>query len=152
MLRDFNIENQADFKEIISLITPALKNYIGGDSPRDKLSDSVYTSTNYPAEVFISLHNEKSYSVNYPDLIYFFCEIQPLVGGETPILDGRRMYRLLDKQIIDSFRKKKLKYVMNLHDGVGFGNPGKMFLRQKIKVLLKKFLMNLIIAGKIMAC
>jgi alpha-ketoglutarate-dependent taurine dioxygenase len=121
LLRDFNLGNQTDFEEVISLITPALKNYIGGDSPRDKLSDSVYTSTNYPPEMYISLHNEKSYSASYPDLIYFFCEIQPLVGGETPILDGRRIYQLLDKNIINNFSKKKLKYVMNLHDGVGFG-------------------------------
>lgn len=40
--------------------------YAGGVSPRLSLNKSVYTSTEYPPDLMLALHNEMSYSPNYP--------------------------------------------------------------------------------------
>ena len=61
--------------------------YVGGDSPRTKLSSKIYTSTEYPADQQIVLHNEMSFSNNYPRYLFFYCELPSLQGGETPLAD-----------------------------------------------------------------
>ena len=104
-----------------STLTPSLLNYTGGDTARSKITSKVYTSTDYPPEHHIPLHQEMSYSNNYPNTIYFFCHTPAAEGGETPILNARELTKDLDKKIIDAFREKKLKYIMNLHGGYGIG-------------------------------
>ncbi|MCR9192594.1 MAG: TauD/TfdA family dioxygenase [Gammaproteobacteria bacterium] len=143
LFRDFSIYDDCDFREVVRSMTPELGNYVGGDSPRDKLLDGVYTSTNYPNDVHISLHNEKSFSNNYPNLVYFFCEVEPVIGGETPILDGRKIYNMLDREIIHNFSEKKLKYVMNLTDGPGIGKSWQESFELTDKNKLEHLLENL---------
>lgn len=121
LFRGFNLKNSKDFNDIVKIFTPSLSSYVGGDSPRTKINSDIYTSTEYPAHEAISMHHEKSFSNDYPKFIYFFCETAPAIDGETPILDSRKLYNILDQAIVDKFRTKKLKYVMNLHDGAGIG-------------------------------
>ena len=71
LFRGFYLEDYQDFEKCISYIVPTLSDYKGGDSPRSKVSESIYTSTNYPSNYNISLHNEKSYS-NLKIFIQFF--------------------------------------------------------------------------------
>ena len=143
LFRGFNINSSSDFEEVVKFFDKGLKNYIGGDSPRDKISEKIYTSTNYPPEATISMHHEKSYSNNYPRYIYFFCEIPSTIGGETPILDSRKIYNLLDKTIINNFTEKKLKYIMNLHNGLGFGKSWQEAFEVNDKEQLEKILDDL---------
>ncbi len=140
LLRGFDLNNIKQFENCASIIGNSLTDYCGGDSPRDKLSSVVYTSTSYPPEYKISMHNEKSFSKIYPNLLFLFCDIPPDEGGETPILDGRKIYSLLDKNIIDKFMTKKLKYVMNLHDGYGIGKSWKECFETSDKNEVEKLL------------
>jgi hypothetical protein len=142
LLRGFDLTSSDDFKDIVHLFSPTLKNYIGGDSPRHKVQGSIYTSTEYPPEATISMHHEKSYSNTYPNFIYFFCETPPISGGETPILDSRKIYNLLDQEIINKFARKKLKYVMNLHNGNGIGKSWQETFEVEEKNLLEEILNN----------
>ena len=73
LFRGFNLNGSQDFNDVVKILTPSLSNYTGGDSPRTKVSNNIYTSTEYPAHETISMHHEKSFSNNYPKCIYFFC-------------------------------------------------------------------------------
>lgn len=110
-----------DFKRTIGSLVPSLSSYTGGDSPRNKVLSNIYVSTNFPPSYDIPLHNEKSFSNSSPTLAFFFCEKAPLAGGETPIADGRKIYRSLSNELLEKFASKKIKYIMNLHDGFGVG-------------------------------
>lgn len=121
LFRNFDLETAHDFEQIVFSLVPSVIDYKGGDSPRNRVSSNLYTSTSYPAHYDISLHNEKSFSNSFPSLIFFFCSNAPISGGETPILDGRKLYSLLDKDILHQFSTKKIKYIMNLHNGSGIG-------------------------------
>ncbi|MGQ3887592.1 TauD/TfdA family dioxygenase [Legionella sp. CNM-1927-20] len=90
-------------------------NYIGGDSPRSKIMDGIYTSTEAPANIYIPLHQELSYLSTYPKHIYFFCEIEPVMGGETIIGDAREIYRQLNPQLVSRFTEKKITYVAHYY-------------------------------------
>jgi len=81
----------------------------------------VFTSTEYPAEEKISLHNEASYLRQMPDKILFFCQKAAAKGGQTPLADCRRILAHIDPQMRSRFDRSGVRYVNNLHGGSGLG-------------------------------
>jgi alpha-ketoglutarate-dependent taurine dioxygenase len=50
----------------------------------------------------------------------FFCCLQPTQqGGETPIVDSRKVFQLIDLKIREKFIEKKVMYLRNYGDGLG---------------------------------
>lgn len=121
LLRGFAVGGARAFQELAQIFAPRLLGYEGGDSPRELVADKVYTSTSYPASAPIPLHNEMSYSREYPSLIAFYCEVPPAEGGATPLADCRRLLRALPPALVERFRARRLCYVQNLHAGAGLG-------------------------------
>ncbi|MFI5309342.1 MAG: TauD/TfdA family dioxygenase [Polyangiales bacterium] len=112
LFRGFPIESAADFGGVVErLATGPSVNYIGGDSPRNKVHGSIYTSTEAPADVKIPLHNELSFVRNHPKHIFFCCETPPVEHGETIIGDSRRIFHALDPAVRQRFVDKRLRYV-----------------------------------------
>src|SRR5262245_11984352 len=112
LFRGFPVASAGDFQRVIDALSlgPSL-DYIGGDSPRTKITGSVYTSTEAPRSFKIPLHNELSFVSRYPKHILFFCEVAPHDGGETIIADARRVYRTIDAAVRHRFEERALKYV-----------------------------------------
>ncbi|MER7756045.1 TauD/TfdA family dioxygenase [Kitasatospora sp. NPDC097643] len=94
--------------------------YIQGNSPRTKIGDNVYTSTEYPAGLTISMHNELSYADSWPSRLLFFCETAATTGGATPVVDGAAWLQSLDSDLRDAFAGG-VRYTQNLHGGRGLG-------------------------------
>jgi len=90
-------------------------------SPRIELGGGVYTSTEYPSQYMLSLHNELSYSHNYPSRVYFCCLVAPETGGETPIGDSRAILKAIDPKIVRLFKAKQIRYDRNLSGDSGSG-------------------------------
>lgn len=112
LFRGFPLETADDFADAIRhLGLGQFVDYIGGDSPRIKINEGVYTSTEAPPSFKILLHNELSFVKYYPKNIYFFCQIPPKKKGETIIADARKVYEAIDPSIRDYFINKKLRYV-----------------------------------------
>ncbi len=112
LFRGFNFNQVSDFETLSQAICPDLfGNY--GDLPREGISNKVYGSTPYPADKAILFHNESSHLNSWPQKIWFFC-VQPAEkGGETPIVDCRKIYQNLDSEIRQTLEEKKLMYVRN---------------------------------------
>jgi alpha-ketoglutarate-dependent taurine dioxygenase len=112
LFRNFPIQNEDDFSCLIkNLNTGTLVDYIGGDSPRKKIKEGIYTSTEAPPSLKIPLHNELSFNKNYPSHIYFYCHTAPIEKGETIIADARKVYQSIDEEVKNRFIEKKLKYI-----------------------------------------
>ncbi|MDA8561879.1 TauD/TfdA family dioxygenase [Gammaproteobacteria bacterium] len=112
LFRGFPVNNSKEFSNFIKVLNLGkFVDYIGGDSPRDKVDDGVYTSTEAPPSFYIPLHQELSFIKHHPRHIYFYCEIPPLIGGETIIADARKVYKDLNSNLIDKFEKKGLTYI-----------------------------------------
>tara|TARA_B100000676_G_C18082207_1_gene852083 strand:+ start:3184 stop:4182 length:999 start_codon:yes stop_codon:yes gene_type:complete len=90
--------------------------YIGGDSPRTRLRENIYTSTDFPSRHEIRLHNELSYGSWWPDTICFFCVTPSITGGATQIADGRRILELLPDATRERFARLGVCYQQNLPD------------------------------------
>ena len=121
LFRGFAVDDARAFRDVVARFAPALQRYRGGDSPRTAVIDEVYTSTSYPPSLPISLHNEMSYTRDYPAVIAFYCEVPPQAGGETPLADCRRLLDSLSPQLVNRFATRKLRYVQNLPSGAGIG-------------------------------
>jgi alpha-ketoglutarate-dependent taurine dioxygenase len=120
LFRNFKITTVARFNEFVKATTKeALLAYCDRSSPRHEVGDKIYTSTDYPAEQSIFLHNENSYALTFPGKIYFCCLQVAQQGGETPIADTRKIWQRLNPEICDCFLAKQIMYVRNYNDGFG---------------------------------
>jgi alpha-ketoglutarate-dependent taurine dioxygenase len=91
-----------------------IRNYVGGASPRQEVAPGVYTSTEYPPALNLSLHNEMSYTYRWPSYLFFMCTAAAVEGGETPIADSRALLRRIPSSIVEEFSRKKIRYVRRL--------------------------------------
>lgn len=121
LFRGFNIDSTEKFNEFINSLNVELMTYVEQSSPRTRIESKVYTSTEYPPDKKIAMHNEMSYSKNYPGKIWFCCTQPALKGGETPIVDVREVYKNIPTPIINKFEEKGWMIVRNY--GEGFGIP-----------------------------
>ena len=121
LFRGFGVNTILAFENFVKSVSGNLMDYVDGNSPRTKLANSIYTSTEYPAEYFISLHNELSYSSHWPEKLYFCCITAPKQGGETPMADSRKILKTLNQNLVEKFTLKQVKYIRNLHSGKGMG-------------------------------
>lgn len=122
LFRGFDIKTVEQFENFARLFSGKdLLDYAGGVSPRVSMGKGVYTSTEYPPNLALSLHNELSYSANYPRHLYFFCVVEPEIGGETTIGDSRKILQNIDSEIVNLFKKKQIRYDRNLSGEAGSG-------------------------------
>ncbi len=115
------IDSQHTFQRIVESIAAKFMPYLDGTSPRTKLSDLVYTSTEYDPMQRITMHNENSYSAKWPNRLYFSCLKNAQTGGETLLADSREMLRQLDPAIVAEVEARGVTYIRNLHGGEGVG-------------------------------
>jgi alpha-ketoglutarate-dependent taurine dioxygenase len=105
---------------VMDLLVPGRLAYVHGNSPRSKVGKNIYTSTEYPPELTISMHNELSYAARWPSRLLFYCEKVAEAGGATPVVDGARWLESIDPEIRKAFAGG-VRYTQNLHDGKGLG-------------------------------
>lgn len=133
---------QIDSAEKLEIVTEACPGttlkYAGGNSPRTKLMGNVYSSTEYPDEAFISLHNELSYAHRYPRYLLFSSQLPAKEGGETPIVDSRLLLKSLPVEVTIEFRRKGVKYIRNLHGNHGFGISWQQAFETGSKLLVER--------------
>ena len=118
LFRGFGVNSVEKFERLILSVGGPLLEYTFGSTPRSHVSGNVYTSTEYPAHQEIPLHNEMSYSQDWPLKIWFLCLQPSPEGGETPLGDSRRIFERVDPDIRDRFIEKKVLYVRNYGEGL----------------------------------
>ncbi len=118
LFRGFDMRTPADLEQLSIALSQSLLEYTYYSTPRSKESGNIYTSTEYPADRSIPLHNENAYTTTWPMKIWFFCMIPAQQGGETPLADSRRVFERIDPKIRERFMQKKVRYVRNYIEGV----------------------------------
>jgi alpha-ketoglutarate-dependent taurine dioxygenase len=116
LFRGFPLLTMREFEESLTQIAGELVDYSYRSTPRTQVSGKIYTSTAYPAHQTIPLHNEMSYSRQWPMVIGFLCVAPSREGGETPLADSRRVFAQIDPAIREEFSRKQVMYVRNYGD------------------------------------
>ena len=118
LFRGFQVQDAGDFGAFLQAIAPSLMTYTYGSTPRTLVQGQVYTSTEYPANRSIPLHNEMAYARHYPLKIAFYCVQPAQEGGETPIADSRRVLEHLPVDVCSRFQEHGILYVRNYGGGL----------------------------------
>lgn len=118
LFRGFGIQSLADFESLMRAVSGELLEYSYQSTPRTRLSDFVYTSTEYHPELTIPLHNEMSYAPDWPMKIWFFCMEPAPEGGATPLADSRKVYERIDPATRARFAETGILYVRNYGSGI----------------------------------
>ncbi|UXE67972.1 MAG: TauD/TfdA family dioxygenase [Chryseotalea sp. WA131a] len=119
--KNVQIASTGSFQHIVNSVSSNFMNYVDGNSPRTKLGENVYTSTEYDKMQKITMHNELSYSAKWPNKLFFSCLQPATTGGETLLADSREVLRQIDDSIVRQIRTHGITYIRNLHGGGGIG-------------------------------
>ncbi|EYF01037.1 TauD/TfdA family dioxygenase [Chondromyces apiculatus] len=79
----------------------------------------VQTPVAYSAKHKLLWHNENSFNRVWPRKLLFACEEPADAGGETPLVDSRRMFRELRPDIRDTWLHRGVMYVRNFGSALG---------------------------------
>ncbi|MEL6326073.1 MAG: TauD/TfdA family dioxygenase [Cyanobacteria bacterium J06626_23] len=118
LFRGFQVQGAEDFGAFLQAIAPPLMTYTYGSTPRSVVQGQVYTSTEYPSNRSIPLHNEMAYTRHYPLKIAFHCVQPAQQGGETPIADSRRVLARLPLSVRARFEEQGVLYIRNYGGGL----------------------------------
>ena len=118
LFRNFDLSTPEVFEQFAIACSSELLQYNERSSPRTQVSNNLYTSTDYPADQSIFLHNENSYQHTWPMKLFFFCMESPEQGGETPIADCRKVFKRIDPKIRQRFIEKRWMLVRNFGEGL----------------------------------
>ncbi len=116
LFRGFPLKGAEDFEQVARALCPSLFGDYG-DLPREKAGRHLYGSTPYPADRAILFHNESSHLQRWPLKQSFFCVQTAQEGGETPIVDCRKMCERLRPELRAKFQERALMYVRNFTPG-----------------------------------
>lgn len=118
LFRGFNAGTASVFERFARIVC---KDLIAenGEHPRTSVSGKIYTPVFYPADKKVLWHNENSFNQTWPLHILFCCNQPALDGGETPVVDSRQVFDLIDPEVKREFIQKQVMYVRNYSDVLG---------------------------------
>lgn len=118
LFRGFGLRTPAELERLVRALCGELLEYTYRSTPRTQVHGEIYTSTEYPADQSIPMHNEMSYSRSWPRQIFFCCATAAPSGGETPIADSRRVFRRIPPEVRERFARLGVCYVRNYGEGI----------------------------------
>lgn len=121
LFRGFGNSTPVEFEQVARTIDPELKNDYLGTSPRDALTDYVFSASELPPWYPIPQHCEMSFLPRPPRRLIFCClQACEGPGGETPLADFRAVWRDLNPQTRAKFEKLGVRNVRS-YDGPDAG-------------------------------
>lgn len=106
------------FQDIVATLGGDPLAYHERSTPRTEVGGNIYTSTEYPPDQRIPMHNENSYADSWPTHLYFLCVTRAEEGGETPIADSRSVFDRIAPEIRSRF-SDGVVYTRTFREGLG---------------------------------
>ncbi|KAI9110136.1 hypothetical protein K1719_019177 [Acacia pycnantha] len=114
LLRGLPVNTASDFNDVVEAFGYEELPYIGGNAPRLNVSGRVYTANEAPHDQKIHFHHEMAQLPEFPSKLFFFCEVLPASGGETPIVLSHIVYERMKKrhpEFVERLEKHGLIYI-----------------------------------------
>lgn len=120
LFRGFDRQSAAQLSDFVAATSDnTLLDYRDRTTPREALGNKLYTSTSYPADRRIELHNEGTYWREWPMKLYFACETAAAGGGETPLANVASVFGRLSKETVERFERSGFTLIRRFNDGFG---------------------------------
>ena len=88
-------------------------------APRHLHSDGIYSSTKWPANQPMCMHNELSYLLEPPGLMLFACLVAPADGGATGVADSTDVHEALPAELVARFEREGWLLTRTYNDEIG---------------------------------
>ncbi|KAK6978471.1 clavaminate synthase-like protein, partial [Biomphalaria glabrata] len=111
--RGFPLNDAQDFDKFVTSYGIDPLPYVGGAAVRNQITSKVFTANEAPPDQPIPFHHEMAQVPTYPSILFFFCDVAPPSGGQTPIVLSNLVYKaMLEKypQFIADLEQKKIQY------------------------------------------
>ena len=119
LFRNFKISSPEDFDSFVKSFDLAPFPYIGGAAPRRVITGNVFTANESPPSEPIPFHHEMAQVPDFPKVLFFYCNIPPTEGGQTPIAHSNMVYQRMQDRAPDLVRRLEdegVRYIRTLPD------------------------------------
>ncbi|XP_037404480.1 clavaminate synthase-like protein At3g21360 [Triticum dicoccoides] len=126
LLRGFPARTAADFDAAVEAFGYEELPYVGGAAPRTNVVGRVFTANESPPDQKIPFHHEMAQVPTFPAKLFFFCEVEPKSGGETPIVLSHYVYKRMKEnfpEFVEKLEKHGLIYTRVLGEGDDPSSP-----------------------------
>ncbi|CAJ1955320.1 unnamed protein product [Sphenostylis stenocarpa] len=126
LFRDFSLSTASHFNDVVEAFGYDELPYVGGAAPRTNVVGRVFTANESPPDQKIPFHHEMAQVPEFPSKLFFFCEVEPGSGGETPIVLSHVVYeRMKDKypEFVERLEKHGLLYTRVLGEDDNPSSP-----------------------------
>jgi len=126
LLRGFPARTAADFDRAVDVFGYEELPYVGGAAPRTNVVGRVFTANESPPDQKIPFHHEMAQVPTFPSKLFFFCEVEPKSGGETPIVLSHYVYKRMKEnfpEFVEKLEKDGLIYTRVLGEGDDPSSP-----------------------------
>jgi hypothetical protein len=120
LFRGFPTYTAETFDKIVKTFGWNAFPYVGGAAPRTLVSGDVFTTNESPPDQLIPFHHEMAQVAKFPQEIFFFCDVEPKEGGETPILLSRLVYERMKSakpEFVEKLQQLGVRYTRVMPDG-----------------------------------
>ncbi|XP_061177233.1 uncharacterized protein LOC133185964 [Saccostrea echinata] len=120
LFRDFPVNSPSDFDAFVKAFQYEPLPYVGGAAPRTLVVGNVFTANEAPPDALIPFHHEMAQVPTYPNVLFFYCDIAPNEGGETPLVLSHLVYTKmmeLESDFVNSLKEKGVIYTRILPNG-----------------------------------
>lgn len=119
LLRGLPVSDAASFAAARDALIQRRAGYKEKATPRTDFGEGVFSSTDLPAVQPIRLHNENSYTLDFPGVLLFGCVTAPEEGGATTVGDMREALSLLPPELVERFARAGWLLVRNYSELAG---------------------------------
>lgn len=118
LFRGFGMNTPERLETFIRTTSGDPVDYRNRSTPRSRVAGNIFTSTEYPPDQTIPMHNEMSYTRCWPAKVFFACVTPAAAGGETPLADSRRVYESIPADVRERFEAAGVMYVRHFTEAV----------------------------------
>ncbi|GAB2293343.1 hypothetical protein Dimus_027545 [Dionaea muscipula] len=106
LFRGFPVPSASDFNDVVEAFGFEEFPYVGGAAPRNKVVGRIFTANESPL-IRRSLFTTKwpRCVPEFPSKLFFFCEVEPGSGGETPIVLSHVIYETMKERYPEFVQK-----------------------------------------------
>lgn len=113
LVRGLPVTDAEAFARVRDVLLPRPAAYKEKATPRTDFGGGVFSSTDLPAIQPIRLHNENSYTLDFPGTLLFCCVIAPEKGGATTVGDMREVLAMIPEDLRRRFEEHGWLLVRN---------------------------------------
>ncbi len=103
MLRGLGVASAAEVAAVAAALGVEPMPEREGFAPRSSYAEAVYSSSHWPPDEPMCMHNERSYAAQVPGYVVFGCLTAPATGGRTAVADSHRVLRGLPPELVAPF-------------------------------------------------